>query len=293
MTKPERDPYTGLMTTGHEWNGIKELKTPIPRPVKFFLALTILVSVLFWVLFPTWPYGSGYTKGILNIDQRQLVAEDLSRSAALRASWEEKFSTTDLAALEADADAMTFVRSHGARLFKDNCAACHGTDAAGGPGFPSLVDDQWLWGGESETILETLKVGINTRHEDTRNAEMLAFGDQGLLDADQIRALTSYVVSLSRADELSEKSVAQLPQGKELFAENCASCHGETGKGLRDVGAPNLTDDYWIYGGDVDTIRATLRHGRKGVMPFWDQRLNEADLRLLTLYVRDIGAQTK
>ncbi len=291
MTKPERDPYTGLMTTGHEWNGIKELMTPVPGVVKFFLAITILTAVLFWILFPTWPYGTGYTKGILNIDQRGLVEEDLTRSAALRATWEQKFSTTEFAQLEADEEAMALVRTHGARLFEDNCSACHGINADGGPGFPSLIDDQWLWGGDAETINETLRVGINTQHEDTRFGEMPAFGDQGMLDLKQRRALTSFVISLSRPDELDQKNMERLPEGKELFAENCASCHGDNGKGIKDVGAPNLTDSFWIYGGNADTIQATLKHGRKGVMPYFEQRLGEADRRLLTLYVRDMGAQ--
>ena len=293
MIKPERDPHTGLMTTGHEWNGIKELMTPIPGVVKFFLAITILTSVLFWILFPTWPYGPDYTKGILNIDQRNLVEEDLSRSAALRSPWEQKFSTTDFAQLETDEEAMAFVRTHGARLFEDNCSACHGLDGAGGPGFPSLTDDQWLWGDDPEVILETLRVGINTQHEDTRIAEMLAFGDLGMLDLKQRRALTSFIISLSRPDELDQKNMERLPEGKELFAENCASCHGDNGEGIQDVGAPNLADNFWIYGGDADTILATLKHGRKGIMPYWEERLSEADRRLLTLYVRDLGVQTQ
>ncbi|WP_299153757.1 cytochrome-c oxidase, cbb3-type subunit III [uncultured Tateyamaria sp.] len=289
MSKPERDPYTGLMTTGHEWNGIKELMTPVPRPVKFFLATTILLSVLLWILYPTWPYGPNYTKGVLGVDQRTIVEENLSRSAALRMVWEEKFTATDMSELEADDGAMTFVRSHGARLFEDNCSACHGLDASGGPGFPSLTDDQWLWGGDADTILETLRVGINTSHDETRYAEMLAFGDQGILDSTERRALTTYVISLSRPDELTEQQTEGLPVGQELFLDNCSSCHGDDGGGILDVGAPNLTDDFWIYGGDAESIAATLRHGRIGVMPYWEDRLSEADRRLLTLYIRDLG----
>ncbi len=291
MTKPERDPYTGLMTTGHEWNGIKELMTPIPGLVKFFLTTTILIAVLLWILFPTWPYGPNYTKGVLGVDQRSLVQEVLVKAASLRSVWEEQFTTTDMAILEGDPDAMAFVRMHGERLFEDNCSACHGLDAAGGPGFPSLVDDQWLWGGDFETILETLRVGINAKHEDTRYAEMLAFGDEGMLSSAERQAVTAYVISLSRPDELTEKQAGRLAEGTELFAENCASCHGEDGAGSRDVGAPNLTDGFWIYGGDANSITATLRHGRVGVMPYWEDRLTEADRRLLTLYVRDLGAR--
>ncbi len=288
MSKPERDPYTGLMTTGHEWNGIKELMTPIPGPVKFFLALTILSAVLLWILYPTWPYGPGYTKGVLGVDQRTLVENNLTKSAALRSVWEDRFTSAEMSALEADDDAMTFVRSHGARLFEDNCSACHGLDAAGGPGFPSLTDDQWLWGGDAETILETLRVGINAPHDETRYAEMLAFGDQGMLNSEERRTLTDYVISLSRPDELTKEQKELLPAGAELFDANCSSCHGEDGGGSHDVGAPNLTDDFWIYGGDAASIAATLRHGRIGVMPYWEDRLSEADLRLLSLYVRDL-----
>ena len=291
MSKPERDPYTGLMTTGHEWNGIKELMTPIPGPVKFFLTITILSAILLWVLYPTWPYGSNYTKGVLGVDQRTLVEKSLTRSAALRTAWEEKFITTEMSEIEADNGAMAFVRSHGARLFEDNCSACHGLDGSGGPGFPSLTDDQWLWGRDADTILETLRVGINTSHDETRYAEMLAFGDQGMLDSKQRSALTAFVISLSRPNELTEKQMERVSAGRDLFAENCSSCHGEDGTGIQDVGAPNLTDGFWIYGGDADSIAATLRHGRVGVMPYWEDRLSEADRRLLTLYVRDLGSK--
>ena len=289
MAEQEKDPYTGLMTTGHEWNGIKELMTPVPRAVKFFLIVSTLCAILLWVLYPTWPYGTGYTKGILGTDQRTVIAKELERSAQLRSAWETKFSKEDFATLQSDASAMQLVSLHGARLFADNCGVCHGTDGSGGPGFPSLRDDQWLWGGDPDAILETLRVGINTTHEDTRNSQMLAYGDQDLLQLADRRAVAAFVRSLSGALEETSQNAAQIASGKAVFAENCASCHGDEARGNHDVGAPNLTDDYWIYGGDAKSVADTIRHGRKGVMPFWDQRLSEADRKLLTLYVLELG----
>jgi len=172
----ERDPVTGQVTTGHEWNGIKELYTPIPRIVFFFLATTILFAVCYWVLMPAWPLGKTYTKGLLGIDQKTSV-ERLVKDATLeRSAWTQKIDQTDFAAIQADPSMMTIVEETGHTLFGDNCAACHGTKAMGGPGFPNLTAGIWLWGGDPETIFEPLRVGINSTHPDTRTSQMLAFG---------------------------------------------------------------------------------------------------------------------
>ena len=289
MAEGERDPYTGRATTGHEWNGITELTTPVPKIVQFFLALTFISSLIIWVLAPAWPTGVSYTKGILGIDQRDSLNESLEKSAALTSSWHSAFEAGSFDELAGDPAKMAIVRKHGARLFQDNCAMCHGQDAAGGDGFPSLVDDQWLWGGEPEMIMETLRVGINSPHPESRNSEMLAYGRLGILSFEQTKAVAHYVLSRSNPNRSTQISDGAVASGGEIFEQQCTICHGADAKGMKSVGAPNLTDSHWIYGGEIDNILQTLREGRKGVMPFWEDRLREADRKILTLYVLDLA----
>lgn len=290
MGAPERDRYTGRMTTGHEWNGILELSTPVPKLVLVFLALTFLTAVIIWTLAPAWPGVTSYTRGLLGIDQRTTLQSELAKSAARTEPWRSAIEQRPFSAISGDGALMATVRNHGARLFADNCAMCHGASAAGGPGFPSLVDDQWLWGGDPETILETLRVGINSGHEKTRISQMTAFGRDGILALDQRRAVGAYVRSLSGA---VGGDSGKLAAGREIFMQQCASCHGADGRGMHSVGAPNLTDEFWIYGGDAAAVDRTLDQGRQGVMPFWEDRLSLADRKILALYVLDLAEQGK
>ena len=170
-------------------------------------------------------------------------------------------------------------------LWGDNCAVCHGTEGAGGPGFPSLVDDAWLWGGSDEGVLETVRVGVNSSHPETRFSEMLAFGADGILTRDQVRTVAAYVQSLSAAATV-EPAVAD--EGATLFADNCASCHGDDATGLADMGAPNLTDSFWIYGGDAAALFETIHDGRQGWMPAWEGRLTDAERKMLAVYLLDV-----
>ena len=184
---------------------------------------------------------------------------------------------------------MNVVRSSGRQLFGDNCAACHGRDGRGRANYPDLTDDDWLWGGEPALIEETLRVGINTVHPETRIAQMPAFGRDQMLDREQVRSVAAYVYSLSHPDYSTPDNLDRIQAGQEVFATTCAACHGENGEGIRDVGAPNLTDPYWVYGGDLDTIIASVHGGRQGHMPTWDERLTAAEIKTLALYVHDLG----
>lgn len=285
MDHVERDPVTGRMTTGHEWNGIKELDTPIPRVVLFFLAAGTLFAIGYWLLMPAFPVGWwGYTKGLLGIDQRQVVTQQVQEAAAERASWTSRIEQASFAEIAADPALMRHVRETGRPLFADNCAVCHGTNGRGGPGYPNLSAGAWLWGGDPKTVAETIRVGINSTGKDTRTAQMLAFGRDGVLDRTQVLAVSAYVRSLS-GQALSEADQARLPAGKGVFAANCVSCHGADGKGSRDLGAPDLTDSVWIYGGDAQSVYASVQSGRQGHMPHWEGRLSPADIKLLALYV--------
>ncbi|WP_099824478.1 cytochrome-c oxidase, cbb3-type subunit III [Oceaniglobus indicus] len=289
MSVKERDPLTGHQTTGHEWNGITELNTRVPRAVWFFIIVTHIWALVYWVLMPAWPLVNSYTRGLLGVDQQERVERQVGAANAARADWTTPLATLDAAAIRDDPALMAHVQRTAPALFGDNCAACHGTDAAGGPGFPSLVDDAWLWGGDAETIMETLRVGINSPHPDSRYAQMMAFGQSGILTRPEIRTVVDYVQSLSGLE--TEADADRLARGATLFEENCASCHGENAMGNQDLGAPDLTDAHWIYGGDDASMFETINAGRQGWMPAWEDRLTVADRMMLTLYVQDLAKE--
>jgi len=292
MSEATRDPVTGRETTGHEWNGIEELDTPIPRVVLFFLTVTTLFAIGYWLLMPAWPLGWTYTKGLLGNDQREIVTRQVQDAAAERASWTSRIAKASFAEIAADPALMRHVRDTGRTLFADNCAVCHGTEGKGGPGFPNLAAGSWLWGGTPEAIAETIRVGINGTAKDTRVAQMMAFGRDGVLQREQLVAVVSYVRSLS-GQTLTEAEQARLPAGKEVFAANCAACHGPEGKGMHDLGAPDLTDANWIYGGDEQSVLNSVHGGRQGHMPSWEGRLSPTDIKLLALYVGTLSGERK
>lgn len=289
MAIVERDPHTGYLTTGHEWNGIKELNTPVPRAVLFFLAATVLFSVVYWILMPAWPIGTTYTKGLLGIDQRTTLARQIEDANLARADWVKRIDSSSYDAIQADESLMRLVRDTGRTLFGDNCAVCHGVNGTGGPGYPSLAAGAWLWGGTPDAIARTIQVGINSTHDDTRVSQMMPFGMNDMLPYADIDAVALFVRSLSDASVASGAGAAKVTKGQAVFAANCVSCHGDQGKGNVEMGAPDLTDATWIYGGDPSSILATIRDGRQGHMPTWEGRLSSVERKILTLYVLDLG----
>ena len=186
MALGERDKPSGQMTTGHEWNGIKELNTPVPRVVYFFLIATATFAVTWTLLMPSWPGINGYFRGFLGVDQRVAVTQTVDQAKVDRASWTTRIDQEDFAAIQADKDLMNIVRQTGAALFGDNCAACHGTDAQGRPGFPNLVAAPIMWGDDPKIVAETIRIGINGTSPDTRFAQMLAFGKDQMLAREDI-----------------------------------------------------------------------------------------------------------
>ena len=273
MDEPEHDIPSGQQTTGHEWNGIKELDSPIPKVVLFFLAVTIIFSVIYWVLAPAWPLGVSYTRGILGLNDRAEVTAQVETAAAARAGFTDRLATESFASLAADPELMAYVDEVAPTLFGDNCAACHGVDRQGGPGFPNLSASARLWGADPETIAETIRVGINGTAKDTRTGQMMAFGRDGILQREQVLAVASYVRSLS-GQKLDAAEQARVPAGKEVYAANCVACHGADAKGQHDLGAPDLTDASWIYGGDLQSVVNSIHGGRQGQMPSWEGRLS-------------------
>jgi cytochrome c oxidase cbb3-type subunit III len=287
MAVEERDDYTGYLTTGHEWNGIKELNTPVPRAVYFFLLIAFVFSVGYWVLMPAWPLRVSYTKGLLGLDQRNIVQNSLKRAALGRSAWTKQIEAKSYQEIQADPALMNIVRQTGRTLFGDNCAVCHGLKAQGGHGFPNLTTTSWLWGGDPDSIAETIRVGINSPHPDSRTSQMPAFGHDQILQQADIDKVVAFVRSLSDSSTAEAATPADVDAGKEIFAANCVACHGEDGKGNSDVGAPNLTDKSWIYGGDAQTITNTLWNGRQGHMPSWEGRLTPLNRKILALYLLD------
>lgn len=284
-TRKEIDATTGTETTGHEWDGIKELNTPLPRWWLWVLYATIIWSVGYWVFYPAWPTLTGYTQGVLNQSQRDDVAKAVQALKSERAELGQKLAAASLDQIEADPNLLQFAREAGKSAFGDNCATCHGSGAQGFKGYPNLNDDVWLWGGKLEDIKQTLTVGVRSTHPDTRISLMPAFGRDKLLEPAQINDLTEYVVSLS-GGKANAQAVGRATQ---LYTEQCASCHGADGKGLREFGAPNLTDREWLYGGTREEIKAQIVNARNGVMPTWGQRLDPITIDALAVYVHSLG----
>jgi cytochrome c oxidase cbb3-type subunit 3 len=291
MAIEERDNHTGYLTTGHEWNGIKELNTPVPRAVYFFLAIAVVFSIGYWILMPAWPLGVTYTRGLLGIDQRNIVAQSLKEAAIDRSVWTKKIQSESYAALLADPKMMAIVREAGHPLFGDNCAACHGRDAKGGPGFPNLTTSSWLWGGKPDDIFNTIRVGINATHKDTHVSQMPAFGRDAMLPRGDVLKAATFVYSLSNPGA-KNLDPATVEAGKKIFSANCVACHGDNAKGNPELGAPDLTDKSWIYGGSLDAIDTSVWAGHQGHMPSWEGRLSELDRKILTLYLLDKRTQT-
>ena len=279
--KPEWDEPSGQHTTGHEWNGIKELNTPIPRVFNIWLWVSIGAAAALWVLYPSFPVVTTYAKGALGYSSRITVTDQVRAGLAQKATAFAPFETMDLAELTQNDTLRATYEPSIAVLFRDNCAACHGRSGDGQMNFPNLTDDHWLWSGLPEEVEYTLRHGINSTDPDTRFAEMPAFGRDEWLERADIEAAIDYVLQISGQNHDADAARA----GAVVFEDNCASCHGEGGIGGYENGAPRLTDKTWIYGGDRAALAKTLHNGRAGVMPAWSGRLTDSEIRQLTLYV--------
>ena len=286
--KNEVDAVTGVTTTGHEWDGIRELNNPLPRWWLWTFYACILWSVLYWIAYPAWPMVSNYTYGVLGWKSRDAVQVQLEDLRAQRAVFADKLASASLEQIEANPELLTFARAQGRAAFGDNCAPCHGSGAAGSKGYPNLNDDDWLWGGSLEQVQQTILHGIRSNDPDAHVGDMLAFGRDGILQRPDIVAVADYVRSLSNLP-VPAGVTPDLAKGKEVFAANCAACHGDEGKGNPELGAPNLTDGIWLYGSDRDTVIASITNGRAGIMPAWAGRLDGSTIKALTVYVHSLG----
>jgi cytochrome c oxidase cbb3-type subunit 3 len=287
--KRERDEVSGTETTGHEWDGIKELDTPLPRWWLYIFYATIAASVIYWVLMPAWPIGNGYTMGVLGFSDRGNVAVELQSLRSARTPLFERLAQASATQIAADPELQEFARAAGEATFGDYCRTCHGAGGAGAPGYPVLADDVWIWGGSLAEIEHTLRVGVRADHPETRTSQMPAYGRDGLLSARQIADVAEYVITLSAARARLEPDRTAAARGAGVYAEQCAVCHGATGAGDRTIGAPSLQDDLWLYGGSRAEIRRQIELGRAGVMPAWESRFDSGTLRALAYYVHEMG----
>lgn len=292
MTKPDNrgvDEFTGTSTTGHVWDGIRELDTPLPRWWLYLFYACIVVAAIYWVLMPAWPMMNGYTPGILGFSDRANVAAEIKSLQAARGPSFERLNTASYEQIVADPQLAEFARAAGETTFGDNCRTCHGAGGAGAPGYPNLADDVWIWGGTLKEIEHTLRVGIRSTHDETRMSIMPAYGRDGLMSAKDIGDVTEYVLSLSPARTREKPQAAAASRGAAIFQQQCVACHGATGAGDRMQGAPSLVDDVWLYGGARAEVRKQIELGRGGVMPTWETRLDPATIRALAVYVYGLG----
>ena len=285
MSKKEVDDVSGTQTTGHDWDGIKELDTPTPRWWLVILYATIVWAVGYWIVYPAWPGISSYTHGLWNHSQRDEVTTDVAALQSARAGREQALATASLADIQNNPELLQFAMAEGKAAFGDNCAPCHGAGGQGARGYPNLNDDVWLWGGKLTDIQHTITVGVRSTSADTRQSQMPAFGRDGIIKPAQVDDLTEYVVHLSgRAAD-----ARAVRRATPLFADNCAACHGPEGKGNRSFGAPNLTDNEWEYGSARDDIHDQIWNGHGGVMPTWSGRLSPEEIKAVAVYVHNLG----
>ena len=271
-------------TTGHSWDGIEELNNPLPRWWLYTFYACVVWAIAYSVAYPAWPMLTRATPGLLGASTRADVAAEIQRFDDANAAIKGKLAGAELTQISTDPELLQFATSAGSAVFKTWCAQCHGSGAAGAKGYPNLLDNDWLWGGDIEAIHTTITHGIrNTTDDDARYSEMPKFGE--ILSAEEIGQVVQHVMALSGQDH----DAALAEAGTVVFADNCAACHAEDGTGDRGQGAPNLTDAIWLYGGDQETLTETVINARFAVMPNWNTRLSEADIRAVSIYVHGLG----
>lgn len=286
MSKPVKKYDDDPNTTGHSWDGIEEFDNPMPRWWLWTLYATIVWAIGYTIMYPAWPMVNSATAGILGWSTRGDVANEIASVEEANAPMNAKLEAAELTAIAGDAELGSYAVSSGSAVFKTWCAQCHGSGAAGAKGYPNLLDDDWLWGGSVEDIHMTISHGIrNEDSDDARYSEMPAFGRDELLEKEEIDQVVNYVMSLSGDAEDATKVEA----GAVVYEDNCAACHMDDGTGDRSQGAPNLADAIWLYGGDYAAISETVNNARYGVMPAWNTRLTEAQIRAVASYVHQLG----
>lgn len=284
-TKIEKDAITGTDTTGHEWDGIKELDTPLPKWWVIVFYATIAWGLVYSIFYPSWPWLSGYFHGLLGYSARVEMDKRLAAEATRKAPMLSKIAATPLRDIEKNPDLLNFAMAGGHAVFADNCTPCHGPGGAGSKGFPNLADDDWLWGGDLDNIYKTISFGIRNANDKSRQSAMPRFGADGILKADQVNDVAEYVLSLN--GKATDPKAAE--RGAKVFADNCAVCHGGKGQGNIELGAKQLDNGIWLYGGDKAAIVETVTYARNSSMPAWSERFDDTTIKMLAIYVHSLG----
>jgi len=283
------DEPTGTQTVGHQWDGIEELDTPMPRWWLLSFYACIVFAIGYTVVYPAWPGLHGATKGLWGWNSRTALKNEMAAVKQSRAATLTAIAATPIEQLPANKALLDVAVRGGEAAFKVHCVQCHGSGADGirmGSGYPNLNDDDWLWGGDLKSLEYTITNGVrNPDIATTRTSLMPAFGKDAILSAAQVQDAVSFVRTVSRQDKPSRSS----QRGAELFTANCAVCHGPDAKGNRTFGAPNLTDGIWLYGGSREAITQTVTNSRHGVMPAWGKRLDATTIKMLAAYVHSRG----
>lgn len=281
----EVDAVTGTVTTGHEWDGIKELNTPLPRWWLWTFYACIIFALGYTVVFPAWPMLTSATPGVIGYSSRAELDKDVAAAANAQGGKVAEIAATPVADILKSEDLTRFASAAGSSLFKVNCSQCHGTGATGSVGYPNLNDDEWIWGGSIDQIHATISHGVRSEADpDTHFNLMPNFGADGILTPEQVDAVSKEVASYSGIE-----GGAASEEGAQLFADNCAACHGEKGVGVPDLGGPSLVDQIWLYQGTLATIKSQVEQPRHGVMPAWGTRLGDTAVKELAVYVHGLG----
>ena len=284
MSDEHIDDVSGVKTTGHVWDGIRELDNPMPRWWLWTFYLCIIWAAAYAVAYPAIPLINGATPGLLGYSSRADVVAELADAKDAQSVFLDKVAATPLDQIKSDPDLLRFAVAGGAAAFKVNCIQCHGSGAQGAAGYPNLNDDDWLWGGTVDQIYTTIAHGIRFQgDDDTRVSEMPAFAD--IIEPAEIRQIAAYVVSLTG----TANDPAMVEPGKQLFIDNCAACHGDNAEGNQDLGAPNLGDAIWFYGSTETEIATQIGKPKHGVMPSWLDRLGEPTVKELAVFVHSLG----
>lgn len=284
MAKQPNKKHQEVETTGHTWDGIEEYNNPLPRWWVWIFYACIVWGIWYVIAYPAWPLVQGATAGYKGWSTRANLAAEIAAAEAANADINARLASAELTEIPSSPDMNGYAISAGSAVFKTWCAQCHGSGAAGAKGYPNLLDNDWLWGGTIEDIHATISHGIRNEDDpEARYSQMPVFGE--ILEPAQIDQVVNFVMSLSGEPQ----DASLVAEGATVFAENCVSCHGEQGMGDKAQGAPNIADAIWLYGGDFDTIKQTVTYSRYGVMPPWTNRLSEAELRAVAVYVHQLG----
>lgn len=290
MVNKRVDEPTGVETVGHEWDGIEELNNPLPRWWVILLGMTVVFALGYVVIYPAIPMANAGTQGLWGWTSRGDLAQDTARAEAERLPILKAINAASFDGIMADGKLLDHAKAGGRAAFKQNCAQCHGSDGAGSLGYPNLKDSDWLWGGDLAAIQITIQHGVRAPGDSqTRTSQMPNFGADGILQPAQIGDVTAHVRTLSGVGPNDQAAA----RGAPLFAANCAVCHGPQGTGNRQLGAPNLADRVWLYGGKPTQVVSSVTNAHAGVMPAWQSKLDPVTIKMLAVYVHSLGGGEK